>query len=363
MEKPIFDLIKLEKLKLDSFNPRLPKSMHGKNESEILEFMLLDASLIELMLAIGENDFFPGEQLLVVKNEIDQTYKVVEGNRRLSAVKLLNNPELAKIQKSKIQKVLAETHFRPKKIPCFIFKSEKDIHNYLGFRHITGIKEWRLLEKARYLNELRFSLFSSDTLKNSSIKIAKMVGSTSSYISRILVGFQVYQKIEEKDFYKIYGLDDRTFYFNYISDSLNKDNIKDYLGIDFLKDNPIENISDENLNIWTHWFFEKNSQNRPRLIADSYSLNALNVILSVPEAREAFITRGVSLIEAMELTNESDNLFNSYIQKSISQLQKADNLVLKVSTYLPSVEDDLKLIQLLARKISRTIQDKEEDAS
>ena len=81
MEKPIFDLIKLEDLKLDSHNPRLPKSMHGSNESEILEFMLRDTSLIELMLAIGENDFFPGEQLLVVKDKIDNKYKVIEGNR------------------------------------------------------------------------------------------------------------------------------------------------------------------------------------------------------------------------------------------------------------------------------------------
>jgi hypothetical protein len=48
--------------------------------------MLLDASLIELMLAIGENGYFPGEQLLVVFDPSDSKYRVVEGNRRLSPV-------------------------------------------------------------------------------------------------------------------------------------------------------------------------------------------------------------------------------------------------------------------------------------
>src|SRR5690606_34699276 len=100
----------------------------------------LDASLIELMLAIGKNDFFPGEQLLVVETK-DNNYKVIEGNRRLSAVKLLNKPDLVSVQKTKIQQVIKEAEFFPKEIPCLIFDKEEDIHNYLGYRHITGIKE------------------------------------------------------------------------------------------------------------------------------------------------------------------------------------------------------------------------------
>ena len=89
---PEYIKIPLDKLKLDPNNPRLPKSLRvkGASEEEIIEYMLLDASLIELMMAIGENNFFPGEQLLVVK-DMGDSYKVVEGNRRLSAVKLLSS--------------------------------------------------------------------------------------------------------------------------------------------------------------------------------------------------------------------------------------------------------------------------------
>jgi hypothetical protein len=56
--------------------------------------MLEDESIIELMLAIGQHDFFVGEALLVVKN--GDGFTVVEGNRRLTSLKLLSNPSAIK---------------------------------------------------------------------------------------------------------------------------------------------------------------------------------------------------------------------------------------------------------------------------
>ena len=90
-----FEEIPFENLKLDLFNPRLPKSKQGKDEEEIIKFMLLESATLELMMAIGENDFFAGEQLLAVPDEEEGKYIVVEGNRRLTAVKLLSKPELS----------------------------------------------------------------------------------------------------------------------------------------------------------------------------------------------------------------------------------------------------------------------------
>ena len=150
--------IPVTNLILDSKNPRLPKSMSNKSEKEIINFLLSDASLIELMLAISKNDFFEGEQLLVVPDEGDK-YLVVEGNRRLSAVKLLHNPELGEVYKSKIEQVIREAEHKPTDLPCLIFEDKDEILKYLGYRHITGIKSWKLLEKARYLAKLKNDYF------------------------------------------------------------------------------------------------------------------------------------------------------------------------------------------------------------
>ncbi|SFW76620.1 hypothetical protein SAMN02927921_04141 [Sinomicrobium oceani] len=361
-KKPEFDIIPLDKLFLDENNPRLPKSLQGGREEDILEYMLLDASLIELMLAIGKNDFFPGEQLLVVEDK-KGIYKVIEGNRRLSAVKLLNNPDLVSVQKSKVRQVIEEAEFFPKDIPCLIFGSAEAIHNYLGYRHITGIKEWKLLEKARYLYELWKNEYSEETLDEASRQLAKSIGSRKDYVKRILIGYQVYYKIEDEAFYKIPGLDDTSFYFNYIADSLNKANISTYLGVDMKEIDDIKEITlnDEHLENWTRWLFEKNSEGRTRLIGDSGNLTSLNKVLGHEAAKKAFIEKGYSLDNALDLTGESEAQFFTYLNTALANLENADRLVVKVNVKYNDIVDQIKEIRSLAVKIGRSIQDKEDE--
>lgn len=360
--KPKHQTIHFSQLKLDSDNPRLPRSMHGKTEEEILTYMLLDASLIELMLAIGENDYLQGEQIFVVK-DFDEKYKVIEGNRRLSAVMLLNNPQLAKVQKTKIEKVIAEKKHTPTEIPCLIFPDEKDVHNYLGYRHVTGIKEWRLLEKARYMSDFYKVKFSSTGIDLASREIAKIVGSRANYVKRIIVGFNIYKIIEDESFYKIRDLDDTTFYFNYIADSLRQQNICKFLELDFNKDlvEEIVNVNKKNLKEWTHWLFEKNDQNKTRLKGDSSDLNSLNEILGNEEATTAFVEKKWSLEKAKELTGELDNQFKSFIKKSSKSLEEADRLVTRVEQYYDRAEDDIKNIRRLAIKVLGAIQEKKDE--
>lgn len=351
--KPEYKQIFLSELKLDINNPRLPKSLQGKTEVEILEYMLLDASLIELMLAIGENDFFPGEQLLVVK-DTDGLYKVIEGNRRLSALKLLSDPELANVQKQKVQKVLEEIKFKPNEIPCLIFNSESEIHNYLGYRHITGIKEWKLLEKARYLNGLRENNYQNVSIDHASRDIAKIIGSRMDYVRRILVGFQVYSIIEDEAFYKIRDLNDTTFHFNYIADSLNKSNITTFIQVDFDSNEPVEKINETNLKKWTKWLFEKNEQNRTRLIGTSSDLSKLNKIIGNEIAFNAWDEKGYDLEKAYELTEDLSEIFSTAIKNSIEFLEQADSIVHRIKDFYIELDEDLSSIRKLTVKIKNS---------
>ena len=317
MSNVIFDRIHVENLLLDPHNPRLPKSMGAKNEKEIINFLLSDASLIELMLAIGKNDFFEGEQLLVVRE--GDKYRVIEGNRRLAAVKLLHNPEIGEVYKNKIAKVIEESEYKPTEIPCLLFDSKDEILKYLGYRHITGIESWKLLEKARYLTKLKNDYFPNNTIISASREIAKMIGSRRDYVIRILAGYQLYEIIENNNFYRIKDLNDTTFYFNYLADSLTRSNIANFLGVDLEKDNPLLNVEYGNLKDWTNWFFNKNLPNK--IIGDNENLTALNKVLSSPPALQAFKS-GENLFNAIEYTDESDVQF----ENAINQLRKADGL-------------------------------------
>jgi hypothetical protein len=347
MSNAEFKRIPYKDLILDTHNPRLPKSMGKKSDKEIINFFLSDASLIELMLAIGKNGFFEGEQLLVIPHE-NGKYLVIEGNRRLSAVILLHDPNLADVYKSKIDLVIRESEFFPEVIPCLVFNVKDEILKYLGFRHITGIKSWKLLEKARYMSKLKDDFFSEQDLNFASREIAKMIGSRKDYVLRILVGYQLYEIIENNNFYSIKDLNDTNFYFNYLADSLSRSNIEEFLGVNLESINPNEGLSFDNLKEWTNWLFNKDFPNK--IIGDSENLNSLNKVLGAPIALEVF-RKGEKLSVALEFTNEIDIQFEKAIRESINQLEKADNLTLKVKYFYPGFIDDLQNINKIIRKI------------
>ena len=186
------EYININRMILDRQNIRLPASFQEKDilEEEIINWMLENASILKLMLSIGQNGFFIGDMLFVIKK--DEKYIVVDGNRRLTALRLLKNPFLAKIHTTKIQKVLEETTYREEEIPCIVFNNKEEIIQHLGYKHITGIIPWNMLNKAKYLNS-RIPYLKSKIFSKQTRELAKIIGSRSDYVKRILVGYKLYE--------------------------------------------------------------------------------------------------------------------------------------------------------------------------
>jgi hypothetical protein len=80
-------------LLLDQQNPRLPQSGGALGQRQIIDELVTHDSVYELAKDIATQGFFPTEILLGVSDG-DQVV-IIEGNRRLAALKLLINPELA----------------------------------------------------------------------------------------------------------------------------------------------------------------------------------------------------------------------------------------------------------------------------
>lgn len=348
---PEYKTINYKKLQLDPCNPRLPMSKHNLSEDEIIDFMLLEAATLELMQAIGENDFFKGEQLLVIPD--GKNFKVLEGNRRLTSIKLLNEPELASVKKSSVKLIYTEAKYHPNEIPCLVFDDENDIKKYLGFRHITGIKPWGLTQKSRYLYQLYIDLFAGKNIDNAAKELAKRIGSRKDYVKRVLVAFEMYQVIEDEGFYKIKDLDDTTFYVGYLVDSLGKSNILSFLNVDMSSNTPLDNLSKPHLREIIFWFYEKNDQNKTRLTGKSADLNKLNAILGNQIAYSSF-KDGKDLNRSFELTEDITSVFFTNIQNSLDSLEQADSIVHKIESFYPDLEEDLVQIRKLTSKIKQT---------
>jgi hypothetical protein len=344
--------ISIAELLLDDQNPRLPKPLRGKDEVAIIEYMLTEAATLELMLAIGQNGFFSGEPLLVVKE--DDKYRVVEGNRRLTALKLLKDPSIAPVQKRRVAQIMDSVTYKGDKVdqvPCQVFKDAAPIHKYLGYRHITGVQSWDLTQKASFLIDMQRSEFPNLDVRKASFEIAKMIGSRRDYVIRLLVGYSIFETIRDNSFFKVRGLDEESFYFNYIADSLRQPAISEFLGVDMEKVEPIETLNVDNLKLWTQWFFERNDQNKTRIKATAEELKMLNSVLMEPRALKAFSLEKRPLEEAYELTGAIEDVFQGSIVGAIDSLEIADSLTHRLPTFYAGVSKDLSTLKRLVYKI------------
>src|SRR5262245_50841650 len=106
-------VVPVDRIHFDPDNPRLPSTVNGHDEAAVLKWMLEDATLLDLVAAIASEGYFPGEPILVAprpegpsaKESLEdprQELVVVEGNRRLAAVRLLRRPQIAPTRKRAI---------------------------------------------------------------------------------------------------------------------------------------------------------------------------------------------------------------------------------------------------------------------
>jgi hypothetical protein len=81
-------------LELDPLNPRIPALVDAPSQRDIVAYMVEHEEVYDLARSIADfGGLYPGESLIAVEEDGKKT--VVEGNRRLAALKLLNSPDLA----------------------------------------------------------------------------------------------------------------------------------------------------------------------------------------------------------------------------------------------------------------------------
>lgn len=142
-------------LMLDPLNPRLPEEVQDQPQAAILAYLYEHDVLNELAESYITNGFFPNEQLLVLRPDANGKRIVVEGNRRLGALKYLLRDDDA------IAAGLPEHLNDPpppsgsleelRSVPVVELQDRDELASYLGFRHISGLKTWAPEAKARYL--------------------------------------------------------------------------------------------------------------------------------------------------------------------------------------------------------------------
>ncbi|MCX8519013.1 MAG: ParB/Srx family N-terminal domain-containing protein, partial [Methylophilaceae bacterium] len=201
--------IAVSQLQFDQNNPRFSPEIAKGAESELIERFIRDERLLEVLNSIADQGYFSGEPLLVV--EVPDTspaqYRVIEGNRRLAALKLLNGLTEIPRGRTSIEEACEQAKHKPAEVPCLIFPSDEQILRYLGFRHITGIKSWGSLQKARYIKKLRDRFYKDFEPRPQLTALAREIGSRADYVGQMLTALNLYDRAEADNFYGVVGLE------------------------------------------------------------------------------------------------------------------------------------------------------------
>ncbi len=329
---------KIENLLLDPENPRLPESLERDDES-MLNYIADTTSIEELMEAIAENGFFPGEPLIVVESSKHKgKFLVVEGNRRLAAVKLLHDPAACKSPGERMRTISKEAKHKPKELPVVVRKSRADVLPYLGFRHITGVKQWEPLAKARYIEQL-FDLTSKELMpKVRYTEIARAIGSRRDHIKRNLDALAVYKAIKDADFYGIDGLDDESLKFSVLSTALADERIGAFVGTvkahaqgEYVPTDPIvdpSKLRTKEISELTRWLYEKDKKGKTR-VGESRNLRQLSAVVANTKALAAFRS-GSPLKIAWQFTSDLTAEFIELLYQAEAALMEAATMVATV---------------------------------
>jgi hypothetical protein len=148
--------IEIKDLVLWDENARFPDKYFNQDESELINFFLSkpDFKIKSLIEAIIKDFDLPQLEKIVVWNDGEQNI-VLEGNRRLTAYKILCNPQLSNDKKlqqfleTENLSILISENF---KLECIVVENREDAFRYIDRKHYNGNNEvgWKDTERAQY---------------------------------------------------------------------------------------------------------------------------------------------------------------------------------------------------------------------
>ena len=334
-----FKVLNIDQLEFDEKNPRLPDTVRRK-ENEIIKYLAEKTGIEDLMTSIGVNGFFPGEAI-VVTQAVKGKYTVIEGNRRLAALRLLQNPGLAGNIRS-IIRASEDAEHKPTQIPVHVVNSRDDALQYLGFRHISGVQRWDPLAKARYL-KLLFDQTSGKP-EDRYVEIAREIGSKSNAVRRNLDALAAYEVIKKRDFFNIKDLDEENFQFGVFYTAIGNLEIASFVGVreDGEPTHPIikpQSLKERSLAELTEWMFKKDSQGST-LLGESRNIPRLGTVLAHSNTLEK-LRQGVSLDSAFGDTVDVRKEFLGDITIATEHLKQANSNLHSVSS------DDQEAVKLV----------------
>lgn len=218
-------------LKLDTKNPRFAvyDTAGRLRERDVIAYLMESADLRELIESIAANGYVDIEPLVVLAEKKGEL-TVIEGNRRVAAIKLLRSPELATELGLTLPPVRAGLAGTLERATVLRVNSRTDARQYIGFKHINGPHKWDSFAKARFAADwYRSERTNGLTLRD----ISQRLGDRHDTVLRLVHGMYVLEQAKD---HQLFTPDERypgrPFAFSHLYTALTRPPYRSYLGLE-----------------------------------------------------------------------------------------------------------------------------------
>ena len=217
--------VPVEQLRLDPGNPRLIGDGNDISDEAIIARLYRAAELTELLESISTNGYLDIEPLVVMDDPDPESGRliVLEGNRRLAALRLLREPDLVggirsreglRISIPPVAEPFRETFDQ---VSVYPVASRKHARSFIGFKHINGPAKWDAYAKARFAAEW----YKADRADGVDLAdIARAIGDRHDTIKRMVSAIYVLEQAEHQRLFDIEDRYTRKFNFSHLYTAL-----------------------------------------------------------------------------------------------------------------------------------------------
>ncbi|MFZ2473083.1 MAG: ParB N-terminal domain-containing protein [Methanothrix sp.] len=306
-----------------------------------------DESLIALKKSILESGYIPIERLVVKFHEKSSKYIVIEGNRRLAAVKWIIEDHLAGLE---IRDELLESF---KKLPVVIVEdagNEDKIFQYslMGIRHVSSIKQWGGYQRAKLVSEMK------DSSKLELSEIADRLGLTAKEVNRRYRAFKALEQMMDDEEYSSSA--EPTMY-PLFHEAVSLSAVKQWLIWD---DDEYKFLNEEDLRqfygLLTPSTEEESEEERSPKISTYSQVRSLRDILPRPEAKRLLLDPSSTFEEAMAIAQQEtlSRKWATNVLHAISSLERMGVQELKSLN-----EGDIGMLKTLSERVKERLVDYE----
>ncbi|AQX87852.1 MULTISPECIES: ParB/Srx family N-terminal domain-containing protein [Elizabethkingia] len=316
-------------LRLDYENPRLTQFGSKPSQLEIMEYLIENEKILELAKSIIQKSYFLNEQPIVTKE--NNKFVVLEGNRRVTACKILINPDLIKntLVRNQVKKLVKNFDLEIiKKLEVFISPDRASADQMIVNRHTGGsvVERWDKTKQDRFI----FNRFNDgESIDELALKFTPL---TKADIKKSLKRYNTFNEIKKLDLedkYEKVLLEETKFSMTNVERVYDSKHGKFFLGIDFNEDNGklikllprdefikrlsyiVEQVIDGKINSRT-----LNTENQKQKYFDSL-LKSNNFDATIPLSEENNYEEVEEVEELPDKTEENDDKPNR-IKKSSS---------------------------------------------